>query len=1439
METRSTYIELGRSFVGVDQRQTNDVIKYDGYTHDYPFRSNYNWDELLKFPRVVVLGEAGSGKTFELRERAQILRQQDKFAFFIRLDQLITSSLLERLLPDELSLFNKWAESGAECFFFLDSVDESKFDKITDFYSALTSFRKALPDNLLNRAMIFLSSRISEWKPYNDSKNFSEILPHYKTSSDIQVSSNNAKGSIGQLRLTSSHIKITPPSSEILVVSIRPLNINQVRQFAKNSDVKNPEFLLKAIEDAQAWEFAHRPLDVTDIIRFWNANNHIGSLTELIKFSINKKLDPRSESERNDHTLSNDKARDGAKWLAAATMFSRKFLLSIHEDATINSKGLKTDEWLSDGWTHDEARALLNRPLFDGALYGNVCFHHRRIAEFLAAEWLNDRVNNGMPPHHLFSLFSDKVANQLVFRRSFYPIIAWLCYGHEQWNTSLRNLLLETDPAIFFTYGDPSQLDIDFRRKILLQMENLAKKHAYLYLNSDAKCLSRIADLDLADEISRMLMDDKLSSDFRDALASMALLKQLKSCQIALKAIIFGESNPGRIKQHILMQLDKMNDRGFALNIYDQFLQGPILKKSICEACILSMFPKFLDPSQLMVLLEHSEPLDRNNSEHFFNISYYFQNLEKEHKNLALLRAFNDLMDRHLAQNPKREYGIYVDFLDPYFEWIKELVEIVLSSVLDNNVLTLDVCYEAGRSLCMINFSGESRYYGSKEVTSHLHIQINKHLSVRQSWFGQLLPRLTKNSIKMEDAYYAWHDFFRFGLKDMSWIIRDAENSQNKAFRREALSFALSLWMWNGTPVWRFPSIYFALSGNKDLRYMACKNLLLSPYAIVVRKWYRIKHKPYAHLYWWRHRWEKLHAVYPQIKFWLRTNLKASKIRSGEQSDLLFSLLNEVWGTNSNLAITNWEQLQKRFGKRITRVTQEGCKAIWRKESPPPKEHGNISWISIAGLTGIQLEFDQNDDFENTLSEADVTLASLYAIEDLNSLPNWFTKLVKSHPLSTMKVLTTAIEEDWRRGGRFIVQKILSLELDNCIDPICEKLLQLLEETDPFHEHEMVNAISILMKNEQTYISSRLCAIAQAKLNHSGYKVEWMALYLKLDGHPALLLLEVFLSKSENPTDLMAALCDSLYGERYTAQDNFCLDTGYRQISCLAKFIPLIFKYVKPSDDIIRSGGGSYTPIPRDDAQRFRDSLLADLATNKNPEALTLLVQLQDNPTFEKCYDWISDLINKSRMNQIELSPWTAKDLKDFAKKYDIDPKTDLELFSLVNNHLLSIKWAVEQSDNSLRNEVHENYDENDLRSWLQRKLLVLANDRYSAPQEVEIDLKERPDILIEHPKINPVSIEIKLAERWTLQELVERLENQLIGQYLRAYNSRCGFFFLGYIDKNRKQHWEDPITKANLTFVQVIERLEVKALELLQKNAKVDRLEVVSINFVNPKARP
>jgi hypothetical protein len=173
------FLELNRHFRKLEKESKREEAALASYTSELfelgLLGSGLSWTELLEERLIIILGEAGSGKTCELRHRAELLSDGTKFGFFIPLERLATGTISEVLDRKKYQEFQNWKKGRNDAVFFLDSVDEAKFHRISDFLSALDRFREAI-GNALKRTRIFLSCRISEWRPETD---VSEVLRRF------------------------------------------------------------------------------------------------------------------------------------------------------------------------------------------------------------------------------------------------------------------------------------------------------------------------------------------------------------------------------------------------------------------------------------------------------------------------------------------------------------------------------------------------------------------------------------------------------------------------------------------------------------------------------------------------------------------------------------------------------------------------------------------------------------------------------------------------------------------------------------------------------------------------------------------------------------------------------------------------------------------------------------------------------------------------------------------------------------------------------------------------------------------------------------------------------------------------------------------------------------------------------------------------------------
>lgn len=84
--TTEDFVRLGRTFHALAKSApVDDDIEL---TRSYFVGPELSWRHLLESYRVVILSEAGTGKTWEIRQAALDLRAEGKKAFFLRLEEI-------------------------------------------------------------------------------------------------------------------------------------------------------------------------------------------------------------------------------------------------------------------------------------------------------------------------------------------------------------------------------------------------------------------------------------------------------------------------------------------------------------------------------------------------------------------------------------------------------------------------------------------------------------------------------------------------------------------------------------------------------------------------------------------------------------------------------------------------------------------------------------------------------------------------------------------------------------------------------------------------------------------------------------------------------------------------------------------------------------------------------------------------------------------------------------------------------------------------------------------------------------------------------------------------------------------------------------------------------------------------------------------------------
>lgn len=158
---------------------------------------------------------------------------------------------------------------------------------------------------------------------------------------------------------------------------------------------------------------------------------------------------------------------------------------------------------------------------------------------------------------------------------------------------------------------------------------------------------------------------------------------------------------------------------------------------------------------------------------------------------------------------------------------------------------------------------------------------------------------------------------------------------------------------------------------------------------------------------------------------------------------------------------------------------------------------------------------------------------------------------------------------------------------------------------------------------------------------------------------------------------------------------------------------------------------------------------------------------------------------------------------------FEAEAKSADQLLEQVLARLGEIKRGVEEGPFSDRNLFKPKMHEKDMQLWLAARLserVPLA--RFNVQREEEVDDNKKTDIQLSTSNKYVVCLEIKPLDshgRYSASELVDTLRTQILGQYLKGYNSSHGVLVLFRLEERtwevndkRGQKFEELISYLN-----------------------------------------
>lgn len=464
-----------------------------------------------------------------MREQVRQLRAEGKRAFFLPLEALDEGKIADLLTVDDERAFNSWRTDDRNiAWLFLDAVDELKLTQ-GKLERVLRRVAKEI-DGCLHRVHIVISCRPTDWRSTLDLAALRDAFPTAPLSAPAAASEELFLSALREpepAKQSDKGERSTPSPSETSFVVLLPLDQTQIEAFARAQGVADVAAFMAELRKENAWSFARRPLDLSELIATWRGQGRLGTRAEQHEANVVARLEDHPD--RPDQGLLTDvELRVGAERLALALSLTRTLTIRAPElsmDVEYALGVLDSASILPD-WSEEKRQALLRRALFDPATYGRVKFHHRSVQEYLSARRLDELRKRGMSTKALGRLLFAERYGVPVVLPSMRPIAAWLAL----WDRHVQRELTRREPETLLSMGDPGTLPIPIRAELLRAFAQSYGSGGWRGLRVPFEEIRRLAHPELGSVVLDLWGQGPTNEDVRELLLDLMEQGRMHQC---------------------------------------------------------------------------------------------------------------------------------------------------------------------------------------------------------------------------------------------------------------------------------------------------------------------------------------------------------------------------------------------------------------------------------------------------------------------------------------------------------------------------------------------------------------------------------------------------------------------------------------------------------------------------------------------------------------------------------------------------------------------------------------------------------------------------------------------------------------------------------------------------------------------------------------------
>ncbi|GAA0623977.1 hypothetical protein GCM10009422_20300 [Brevundimonas kwangchunensis] len=1442
MTTRETFIELARRFRDLTDKEREDPVNL-AFWGFHESKLGSGWDELLKSERVVILAEAGSGKTREMQTQTQRLLAEGKAAFFIPVEALDREGVRPYLATNKATekRFDEWlTDPEQEAWFFIDAVDELK---LTDgkLSSALGKLAGALGEHQ-PRAHVLVSCRPTDWRPVQDMETFETLLPVTAPAVEQPLT-----GEEGFLAPFDKSVEASPPPQKKAVEQARcvfllPLDRQQIEAFAKARGVVDTKAFLEELHRRDGWTFARRPLDLQGLIDTWRESGKLGSRREQHEADVTLSL--RDDPERADqHVLTPEKALEGAERLALAMLLARERTIRAPEQAvasTSEQSSLNAETVLSN-WTPQQVKTLLRRAIFDPATYGRVRFHHRSVQEYLAACRLVHLREQGLPTRQLWKLLFADTYGEKVLVPSMRPVAAWLANSDSQ----IAKEILRREPEALILHGDPETLPLATRIALVRAYVAAYSGGDWRGLEMPIAEVQRLARSDLKDVVRECWAQAYENEEVREFLLKVIWLGAIADCaDLANEALWDKALGPhARVVASRALEDCKRYDL-LILATKDIAASSTRWPDRVVYGFVAGVFPQAVSAKDLVKIVKRTPEPKKTVGGFSWALLTQAGELDPLAKTTTELRKrLQELVWEGRSGSdwwqPRSQFG----YLTPALAKIchrqlaasihdKALLSaaVTASRFHDERVLGREDLQELRTWCAGSDISRETAFWLEVEAMN----QIAPTKDIR-NW-----------------VYHAQHHGLIGHLvaADWAWLIKGLAKSRSDPMRAVALEGLISLWYERGRVPAELADLTRRIADVPELSTTLLARTTPVPDDGRMAKWERQDQR------FKKKREVEAAKVLKSWSEWL-PKLKADPERAfrgrakGVTRWNLWRWLSHDKRAESDqglLARRNWHRIKAVVNDRVGELFEASLREYWRKNEPPLKSRREPSDRNVIynsqglALTGLLVEASSDPMWASKLSRAHARRAAEWAMLELNGFPDWFPGLAAVHPKIANAVLNAEIDGEVAsivphghshavsalRYGPAEVRRLAASHLFSALKvwprpskdehtraqqlSILEHILAALVSADT-HREELADLAARRFKASTTGMNAAL----------------WLRTLAHCDLRRAMRVMGSALKNASAEVRATQGVkwFGTLFGDHGWHGDTVSLDAD---TDLLLELTKLAYECVRREDDVEHEG--VYSPGPRDEAETARNRLIGAIIGKPGPEAYRALLVMAEEPLFAHMKDRLRLMARQRASNDSEPDALSPQEIRTWEDRFETPPKNRDELFQVVLDRLDDMRHDILHHDFNDRADLEKIEREEDLQPKLALRLANSARGQFHITREDEVAGKKETDIRFHAPSMDRAVVEIKVGDNCSINDLVAAIDDQLIAKYLRHSSCTAGCLLVTYAGR---KGFTCADTNKKIGFQEVIRRLRVHASVREATEQGRIRLDVFGLDLRDP----